>query len=225
EVAVAKIEEAAGELLSPQLTADTARVVAALCLSVGLTPAGSPFESVEPRHLHRRIAEAWRSFFSAVAQAGPTLVVIEDLHWADPAMLELLEDLVDRCHGPLLFLCPARPDLASRRPEWGGGRRNGSSFLLQPLQPGDAEHLLDLLTPAGELSDDMRARTLRRAGGNPLFLEEIIRHVLVDRDPAEGVRAGGRDPFEIPDTVQGLLAARMDLLETPDKRVLQSAAV
>ena len=63
------------------------------------------------------------------------MTVIEDIHWADPALLDLLEDLADRVEGPALFLCPSRPDLRARRPGWGGGRRNASSVALDPLSP------------------------------------------------------------------------------------------
>jgi hypothetical protein len=223
DVALSKIAASAAALLSTGLSANPERAVWALCVTVGLDPPGSPFAGMEPRQLHREIVEAWRSYFSALAESGPTTVVIEDLHWADPAMLQLLGDLVDTAQGALLFLCPSRPDLATRRREWGGGRHNGSSILLQPLPVPDAARLLDLLA-ADALSPEQRGLVLERAGGNPLFLEELIRYFVLDRPPARTSRHVA-EAAEIPDTVQGLLAARMDLLDPADKRVLQSAAV
>ena len=144
-------------------------------------------------------------------------MVIEDIHWADPALLDLLQDLADRGEGPTLFLCPARPELTARRPGWGGGRWNHSSLLLEPLSAAESGQLLDLLVERGTVTSDLRSRILERAGGNPFFLEEIVQRLM--DEPA------GIEWLEIPDTVQGVLAARIDLLTPLEKRALQSASV
>ena len=135
----------------------------------------------------------------------------------------------ERVVGPVLFVCPSRPDLAATRPAWGGGRRNHSSIALDPLTPAQADLLVHELLTIEDLPPSVHARILERAEGNPFFLEEIVRQLI---DEGHLVREGDRwralDEIEqvvIPDTVQAVLAARFDLLDGQDKRVLQAAAV
>jgi hypothetical protein len=172
---------------------------------------------------------AWRSFFSTLSLRSPVVVVIEDIHWADAALLDLLEHLADRVAGPVLFVCPSRPELTDRRPGWGGGHRNVSSVSIEPLSADHAERLVRLLLSVEDLPDRVRRQILARAEGNPFFLEEIVRHLI---DDGRIVRSEGRwraaeriGDVEIPDTVQGVLAARIDLLDPSHKRALQRAAV
>ena len=229
EVALQKIQAVATAVLIKEICDDPDRATAALCFTVGLEHPASSLAALEPRQVRLEVHQAWRSYFSALARTGPVVVVIEDIHWADPAMLDLLEELAERMEGPVLFLCPARPELTARRPGWGGGRLNFSAVALDPLSGEEAERLVGFLVASVELPESVRSRILERAGGNPFFLEEIIRQLidvgqLVPSDG--GWRAvGGIDDVEIPDTVQGVLAARMDLLARVEKRVLQSAAV
>ncbi len=229
ELATTKINAVVTKLLADGLSSDPQRASAALAFTVGLQEADSPLLNLGPREARTETFAAWRSYFSAVSREGPAIVVIEDIHWADTAMLDLLESLADRVDGSVLFLCPARRELTMRRPGWGGGRWNFSGVLLEPLPPIDAEQLVSILITAesADLSDRLRERILDRGGGNPFFLEEIVRH-LIDRlqrvdDGAPTSRQ--IDDVEIPDTVQGVLAARMDLLSPLEKRALQSAAV
>jgi class 3 adenylate cyclase len=229
EVALEKIRKVALGLLTEDIAPDALRAAAALAYTVGVEDPEIPFRNLPPRQVQIEAQAAWRSFFSALAAAAPLVVVVEDIHWADPAMLDLLEDLSDRVRGPALFLCPSRPDLTARRSAWGGGRRNFSSVALDPLSEDDADRLVSLLLSVEELPQDVHRRILERAEGNPFFLEEIIRQ-LIDEGRIE--RAGDRwravsgiEGVSIPDTIQGVLAARIDLLEAGDKRALQSAAV
>ncbi len=235
DVALKKIEETALRLFSPRFCADPARATSALCFTVGLLGQDRSLTELEPRQVGLAISAAWRSFFSALAGDRPTIVIVEDIHWADTAMLELLEDLVDHAKGRLLFLCSARPELTARRQDWGGGRRNASTILLEPLAAPDAARLLDLLV-TDALSGAIRTQILERAGGNPFFLEELIGLFLellvaqaANRSPeGRDIREFPRPAdavLHIPDTVQGVLAARMDQLDPGDKRTLQFAAV
>jgi class 3 adenylate cyclase len=232
DVALAKIKGIGTRLLTQEVSADPERAAAALAFTVGLGDPTLPFEHMEPRHIHAEVREAWRSYFSALSRSRTAIVVIEDTHWADPTMLDLLEKLADSVDGPALFLCPARAELTARRPGWGGGRWNFSSVLLDPLPDRDAERLLGLLLSAQGASDEptptLRARILERAGGNPFFMREIVRHLVEERKLAPtkaGSSARPDAPVDIPDTVQGVLAARMDLLGSMEKRALQSASV
>ena len=217
ELAVEKVGKVGDQLITPDVSADPARARAALAYTIGLEDPDVSLETSDPREVRDDLHGGWRSFFSALARSGPVIVTIEDIHWADPALLELLEPVADRSDGPWVFLCPARPELTARRPERGGGRWNHSSLLLEPLSTNDSSELLDLLVEGGALSSDLHAQILERAGGNPFFLEEIVQRLL--DEPA------GSEDLEIPDTVQGVLAARIDLLTPIEKRVLQSASV
>ena len=208
--------------------AEPGRTAAALAFTVGLQdPAWLP-AAQDPREARTATHEAWRIYFSSLASRRPVVAVVEDIHWADPALLELVEDLADHGEGPLLFVCPARPELAARHPGWGGGRWNYSSLLLEPLSAIEAAQMLDLLIDEA-LSSSLRSRILESAGGNPFFLEEIVQRLVDERasDDAghERETASTIEDVDIPDTVQGVLAARMDLLPVFEKRVLQLASV
>jgi class 3 adenylate cyclase/tetratricopeptide (TPR) repeat protein len=217
ELALEKVRKLGEALLTRDVSADPARAGAALAYTIGLEDPTVALADTDPREVRDDLHTAWRSYFSALARSAPVLVVVEDIHWADPALLDLLEDVADRSEGALLFVCPARPELTARRPDWGGGRWNHSSLLLEPLSTTESSQLLDLLVEGGALSSDLRALILERAGGNPFFLEEIVQRLL--DEPA------GVEELEIPDTVQGVLAARIDLLTPVEKHALQAASV
>lgn len=223
-VTLSKISSAVRQLVTAGAPEDPRRATSALCFSVGIEEPEQPLRRLDPRQVRQEAHAAWRSFFEALAAEGPTVVVIEDIHWADPAMLDLLEELTDRAVGPLLFLCSARGELRAARPEWGGGRLNFSPILLDRLTSEEAEELLDLLVGDQGMPDTIRRRILARAEGNPFFLEEIIGR-LADEGRGPAGRSESILDVDIPDTVQGVLAARMDLLDAPAKRALQSAAI
>src|SRR5262249_36639305 len=178
ELALEKVRKVGEALLTRDVSGDPARSTAALAYTIGLEDPAVALADTDPREVRVDLHAAWRSYFSALARSGPVLVVVEDIHWADPALLDLLEDMADRSEGPIVFLCPARPELTARRPDWGGGRWNHSSLLLEPLSTTESSELLDLLVEGGALSIDLRALILERAGGNPFFLEEIVQRLL-----------------------------------------------
>jgi class 3 adenylate cyclase len=229
ELALEKIRKAGRELLTADVSPDPERATAALAYTVGLEDPGYAFSAMEPRRVRSEVLAAWRAFFSALADEAPVVAVIEDVHWADPAMLDLLEDLAERARGPAIFVCPARPELASNRPAWGGGTRNSSSISLEPLSAADADRLVGLLLSIEDFPARIHDRILERAEGNPFFLEEIIRHLidrgLIARARERWVATTDIEDVEIPDTVQGVLAARVDLLGEREKRAIQFAAV
>jgi class 3 adenylate cyclase len=227
DVARSKIGRLGEDVLAA--TPDPARAAAALAFTFGLEDPHVSFADLPPRQVRLETHEAWRAFFTGLSERGPVVAIVEDIHWADDALLALLEELADRVAGPLLLLCPARPDLAQRHTAWGGGKRNFSSIFLEPLSHDDAARLMEFLLEVEELPRSIREAMLARAEGNPFFLEEIVRHLI---DEGRIVRSGDRwratdDIAEIviPDTVQGVLAARIDLLPAEEKRALRSAAV
>jgi class 3 adenylate cyclase/tetratricopeptide (TPR) repeat protein len=226
-VALGKIRDVAGPLLSGAV--DPVRAPGALAFTIGLEDPDVALSTVEPKQVRREMHGAWRALFSALADQGPLIVVVEDIHWADPAMLDLLEDLADRVEGGVSIICPARPELTVSRPEWGGGKRNYSAIALDPLDERNAELLMRSLLDVEGFPASVHRRILDKAEGNPFFLEEIVRQ-LVDNGSVRLVNGRWRATDDvaqvmIPDTVQGVLAARIDLLDPPHRRVLQAAAV
>ena len=158
---------------------------------------------------------AWRRFLDAVAESGPTVLVFEDLHWADDGLLEFLDDLVDFLRSaPLMVVGTARPELLERRRTWGGGKANATTISLQPLDEEETTQLISsLLDQPLQLAED-RQTLLERAGGNPLFAEQYVR-MLAERGTTG----------DLPESVQGVIAARLDALPRPEKDLLQEAAV
>ena len=119
---------------------------------------------------------AWRRFLEGLAEQRPTVLVFEDLHWADDGLLDFVDGLVDRATGvPLLVVCSARPELLTRRPGWGGGKANAVTLSLSPLCGDDTARLIAELLEQAVLPAPMQQTLLARAEGNPLFAEEYIR--------------------------------------------------
>ena len=158
-------------------------------------------------------ALAARRLLAGVARERPLLLVLEDVHWAASAFLDLVEPLVEIVRAPVLVLCLARPDLLDLRPSWGGGRLSSSSILLDSLSAGESEALLDRLSSDGRLGEAVRERILDVAEGNALFIEQLLAAAL------EG------DAGTVPDSIQTLLSARLDRLDDQDRAVAQAAAV
>jgi class 3 adenylate cyclase/tetratricopeptide (TPR) repeat protein len=158
---------------------------------------------------------AWRRFFEGIADERPLVLVFEDIHWADENLLDFIDHLVDWASGvPLLVVCTARPELMALRPSWGGGKTNAQTISLSPLSDVETTALLTELLERTLLHADARAELLARAGGNPLYAEEYVR----------AMRDHGRVE-QLPATVQGMIAARLDLLESEEKTLVQNAAV
>ena len=146
----------------------------------------------------------------------PLLLAIEDIHWADEGMLDLIEHLARWVRGPLLIVCLARDELLDRRPDWGGGRRNATSISLEPLSADETERAGRRALPrATAATPAWSPGSPQRAGGNPLFAEEMVNRL---QEP-------DADPEALPDTVHSVLAARLDSLPAFERRLLQYASV
>jgi predicted ATPase/DNA-binding SARP family transcriptional activator len=160
---------------------------------------------------------AVRSLFAAQARERPLVVVLDDLQWAEPTFVDLIEHLVDMTRdAPVLLLCLARSELLEARPTWGGGKRNASMILLEPLSQSDQE-LLIAHAGGRSLDGTVAARIAEAAEGNPLFLEQMVAMAL------EGGPAAGE--VAVPPTIQALLAARLDRLDPLERAVLERASV
>ena len=170
----------------------------------------------------------WRLFFERLADEQPTILVLEDMQWADAALLEFVEHLLEwsRNH-PLYVLALARPELSERHPGWAAGKRNFTALHLEPLGAEAMHELLDGLLPG--LPSDVRQTIVERAEGVPLYAVETVR-MLLDRGllEADGERyrtAGPIESLDVPETLQALLSARLDGLDPGERRVVQIAAV
>jgi class 3 adenylate cyclase/tetratricopeptide (TPR) repeat protein len=164
---------------------------------------------------------AWRRFLEGLAAQSPTVLVVDDLHWADGPMLAFLEHLADWSTGvPLLLLCTARPELHEQHPAWALGLRNEQTINLAPLSDDETATLIALLLNRIALPAATQQALLDRAGGNPLYAEEFVR-LLSDRN----LLGGSLDDVLLPDSVQALIAARLDTLSSERKSLLQDAAV
>ncbi len=168
---------------------------------------------------------AWQRFVEAIAASRPLVLVIEDLHWADQAMLDFLEHLVERSADlPLLIVATARPELLERQPGWGGGNRTSTRLPLGALTDLEVARLVATLVGRAALPVGVQALLLERAAGNPLYAEEFARLLADQGLVVEGEVAAAPD-IPVPETVHGLIAARLDTL-TPEVRALvQDAAV
>jgi tetratricopeptide (TPR) repeat protein len=171
---------------------------------------------------------AWRIFFERLADGYPTVLVFEDMQWADASLLDFVEYLLDWSRNHRLFVVTlARPELLERRPTWGAGQRNFTSMFLEPLSKGPMEELLSGLVPG--LPDELRERILGRAEGIPLYAVETVRMLLdrgllVQEDSVYRL-TGVIEELEVPETLQALIAARLDGLTAEERRLLQDGAV
>ena len=180
---------------------DRAWIEGSLAPLVGLAgPAGAGRE---------QSSAAWRRFLEALAERQPLVLLIEDLHWADPALVEFVDDLVERSAGvPLFLLCSARLEFLVRHPHWAGGKRNATTVTLPPLSTEETRAVARAQLDGQEPSEAM----VVRAGGNPLFARELARMRATDADT-------------LPESLHGVIAARLDTLEPAAKQTAMDAAV
>jgi class 3 adenylate cyclase/tetratricopeptide (TPR) repeat protein len=172
-------------------------------------------EAVEGERSQQDISWAARAWAEQLAQAQPLVLLFEDVHWGEEPLLELIEQLASSVRdAPLLLLALARPELIDLRPTWGGGRVRSTTLELEPLQAEESAELVAKLTADLDLPLDV-ATVLAKTEGNPLFVEETVRML------AEHPRSGER----IPDTLQALIAARIDRLPAAQRVALQRASV
>jgi class 3 adenylate cyclase/tetratricopeptide (TPR) repeat protein len=197
---------------------------ARLALLIGASPPGLgvPAERTES-------FAAWRRFLEAIAADRPLVLVFEDVHWAGAELLEFVEHLVDWAATlPFLVLCTARPELFERRPGWGGGKRDSTILALSPLSSEETARLLAANLSEAALPPETQAALLERAGGNPLYAEEFARMLtdrgmLERRGPTMQLASGADIP--VPETIQAVIAARLDTLPPQRKALLHDAAV
>jgi class 3 adenylate cyclase/tetratricopeptide (TPR) repeat protein len=179
--------------------------------------ASGVLDTVSGERRGQEIAWAAHEWATSLAEAQPLVLGFEDLHWAEEPLLDLVEHLADRIDdAPVLIVCLARPELLDARAGWGGGRRRAITIELGPLPDHETGMLVDALVQDAPLTDDLRTALLDKTEGNPLFVEETVR-LLVEEGDSAAVR--------IPDTLQALIAARIDRLPPGSKSVLRHGSV
>lgn len=210
------------------LEADVSQTVFALAVLAGIHLPNNPLDELRPLALSNELSLAWPRFVSSLALKGPVVVVIEDLHWASGQLLAMLERLLARTTGPVLFVGTARPEFAEQG-AFASGRANAATLTLSPLTDQQSSTLIDEILDGGQLPKSLVEHLVATASGNPFFLEEIVRRLI---DIKAVVQVGdrweaspGADRIVLPDTVHAVLAARVDALPAVEKRALQEAAV
>ncbi len=227
EIAAEKLRRLVCDLFEGAGEADeTDRVLFAVAMTAGIALPGNPLEGVSPESIGEELGLAWPRLLSALAERRPTVVVIDDLHRGEPPLLDMVEHLLARSTGPLLLVVTGRPELAELRSGW-GARPRVSQISLEALSDAHAEQLFGELAPT--VGTSLRERILAAAEGNPLFVEEIVEH-LVDqgvlaRTGGEIVEVTPDAEVTIPDTIRAVLTARVDALPADEKLVLHTAAV
>jgi AAA ATPase domain len=197
------------------------RAILGLALGLDVAPDLHPLDARE--RLHTAAVE----FVEGLAAAGPAAVLVEDVHWAEPDLLDLLERLVSDVRAPVLLLATARPELFDERPTWASGKRNATILRLDALSTEAVSQLLERKLPA--MPAELRDLVVERADGNPFFVEELVGDLLdsgVLVQTEDGWAMGDSDAgFAMPDTVHAVLAARIDRLPEAEKAALQAGAV
>jgi class 3 adenylate cyclase len=171
----------------------------------------------------------FRRFLEILSRTHPLVVVFEDIHWAEPGFLDLIEYLADFTRAPVLLVCNARPDLLEVRPAWGAGRQSSMTITLSSLTDDEGDVLVDNLLGGPETDETVRRHVVHASEGNPLFVEEIVR-MLLDQEALrleEGrwVRRSDLDALEVPPTISALLSARLERLDEEERAVAQRASV
>jgi class 3 adenylate cyclase/tetratricopeptide (TPR) repeat protein len=211
-------QEQAGEKLRSSVAAVIPEATDAHWVEGHLHPlAGLPSDVHTGSDRRDEAFTAWRRYFEGLAERSPLVLVFEDLHWADDNLLDFIEHLIDWASGvPMLIVCSARPELFERRSGWSGGTRHSITLSLAPLSDDETAQLISNLSDRPVMEAAAQQVLLARAGGNPLYAEQYV-HMLAEW--------GSAAELPVPETVQGIIAARLDALPPEEKSLLQLAAV
>ncbi|HXY71023.1 MAG TPA: adenylate/guanylate cyclase domain-containing protein [Actinomycetota bacterium] len=201
----------------------------ALATTANIQAEGNPLDRMRPVAVAAALGRAWPQFVSARARHAPTILFVEDLHWADEQLLAMLQNIARRSAGPVHMIATARPEFAEDHPEFGTVGETTTSITLTALRESDAERMAGALLGTDRVPASLRETILDRAEGNPFFVEQLVADliddgVLVQSEGAWRMTEPGA-AARIPDTIQGVLAARIDRLPGSQKKALQEAAV
>jgi class 3 adenylate cyclase/tetratricopeptide (TPR) repeat protein len=227
EIALAKLRDSIERTVSAELVD---RVVDAVAWTMGLALPGRAAGVAIEADVRRTLHDAWTRYLVALGREALLVLVIEDLHWASDPLLDLLEDVAGALENTrVLILCPSRPELLDARPSWGTGSLMASSLTLSPLSAQESEGLLRALLDTETVPEHVARAILEPAEGNPFFVEEML-SMLVEQGALEERGGGwaGTDRLEtmhVPDSIHGVIAARIDLLDAFDREALRRCSV
>ncbi|MDE2449515.1 MAG: AAA family ATPase, partial [Gammaproteobacteria bacterium] len=228
DLALAKLDRRLGEVLSADTQVPALR--ARLSVMLGFETAEVVMPDTPAARVEKEIGWAVRRYMTAVAQAAPLILVIDDVQWAEPPVLGVVEDLVERLSdAPMVVVCVARPEFVETHPGWSAGKANAATLTLDPLNAIETQTLISRLLEIEALPPELMQEIVRRSAGTPLFCEEFI-HMLVDeglliREGSSWHAAGSAGAIRVPHGVHAVLAARLDLLPPHERQILQSASV
>ena len=228
EAALTKLDRWLGELLNadPQRPALRAR----LSVMLGLETADSVMPDTPVDRVDKEIAWAVRHYLEAVARSAPLVAVIDDLQWAEPPVLDTIEQLAERvADTPMVIVCVARPEFGESHVGWGAGKPNTTTITLDPLNPKETATLIERLLEIEALPGDLREQIIERSAGTPLFCEEFI-HMLIDegrlvREDGEWRATAAVAQVKVPQSIAAVLAARLDGLPDVERTVLEAASI
>jgi class 3 adenylate cyclase len=205
-------------------------VFEAIAWTIGFSVPGSPILTADPEYVRRSLADAWQRYVGALGRGELTVLIVEDVHWASAALLDLLEHLADALSETrVLLVCTARPEFLDLRPTWGAGKQNATTLALAPLSQQESARLVSSLLGEAQVPDDVREPILASAEGNPFFLEEMLQMLIEEaalvRQNGSWVATGRLSEVRIPDSVHGVIAARIDLLEPSARSALRRCSV
>ncbi len=175
------------------------------------------------------IAYAFRRLIESAGATNPLVLIFEDIHWAEPPLLDLIEYLATWTRdASVLIICPSRPELVDTRPAWGSGRMEASRISLEPLTEDESRTLLAALLTVEDLPKELRQRVLDRAEGNPLYVEEVVRLLIeegvVEQRNGHWYATQAAADVRVPDSVEALIRARLDTLPAPERVLLQAGS-
>jgi class 3 adenylate cyclase/tetratricopeptide (TPR) repeat protein len=211
-------------------SADLQPVRARLLVLLGVESPAVALPDVSPDRVHAEIGWALRRYLEALTAKRTAVIVIDDLQWAEPALIEVIDGILDRMRGvPLALICVARPELTETHPRWSSGRTNASTMTLEGLDAAETTTLISRLLDIDDLPATLRTQIATRSEGNPLFCEEFLRMLIED---GRVIQKGGRwqatpdaATVAVPETIVALLASSIDRLDPEEKRALQLASI
>ncbi|HYX75663.1 MAG TPA: adenylate/guanylate cyclase domain-containing protein, partial [Gaiellaceae bacterium] len=222
ETALAKLRDAVAEVV-PE---DASQVSDALAWTIGLALP----DAAGAGEVMQRLQNAWHLYLTALGQEGLTILAIEDIHWGSAPLLDLLGGLADALAGAsVLIVCTARMELLDSRPTWGAAKQNATALTLAPLDSEKAAQLVSSLLGEDAAPEAVRERVLASSEGNPFFVEELL-HMLIEQGALEQ-RGDGWSATDalaevpLPDSIHGVIAARIDLLDADSREALRRCSV
>ncbi len=227
DVAIAKLRLAVEQAVAPE---HVSQVLGGVAWTLGLSLPDSASGLAGGADVRRTLHQAWAHYLAALGRDNLVVLLLEDIHWASEPFLDLVDDVcgaLESC--ATLIVCLARPELVNARPSWGAGRINASSLMLTPLGRRESEALLKALLDAESVPEHVARSILEPADGNPFFVEEML-SMLVEQgalEQREGVwtDTARLDATGVPDSIQGIIAARIDLLDAPEREALRQCSV